>query len=79
MDWTTILPILVRVHTRNTHTRFSANPHCCLREEVEKVKKVYDIDDNDEGHRVIATYIHTRSMHVISGNVEPSELIRVEL
>ena len=36
---TPILTNLVRVHPRNIHTKFEANPCSDLREEVEKLKK----------------------------------------
>ena len=49
---------LVGVHPRNIHTKFEANPCSGSREEVKKNKKVHDNDDN--GHRVIATVTLTR-------------------
>ena len=49
---TTILTNLVGVYPRNIHTKFEANPCSGLREEVEKLKKFNN--NNDDGHRVIA-------------------------
>ena len=46
---TLILTKFVGVHPRNTHIKFEANLFSSLCE----VKKVYN--DNDDGHRVIAT------------------------
>ena len=48
---TTILTNLVVVHPRNIHTKFEANPCSGLREEV---------DNDDDGHRVIARVTLTR-------------------
>ena len=57
-------PILRRVHPRNIHTKFEANPCNSLREGVEKQKKVHvdddNNDDNDDRHSLIARVTLTR-------------------
>ena len=62
---TPILTNLVGVHQSNIHTNFGANLCNSLREEVEKLKKVYDNGDDDR-HRVIAS--HTHSLNVTYKN-----------
>ena len=47
-----ILIKLVVVHPKNIHTKSEANPCSGLREEVEKLKKFYNNDNN--GHSLIA-------------------------
>ena len=55
---TPILTNVERVHPKNNHIKFEANPCSGSREEVEKQKKINDKDD--DGLRVIARVTLTR-------------------
>ena len=60
MGSTPILTNLVRIHPRNIHTKFKANPCSGLKEQNKKVKVHDDKDVNDDdGHWVIAIVTRT--------------------